>query len=161
MEKKQKQPKNDNPNIVVLDIEMYRTLVGYAKCGEADCGEGFFGKTMRDIEKHARHFNVHLRPQFEQQQKNERMAKAERRRLIKKARRLSSQREPVRFLVDHQHRVIYPIVIIGVASDNQLRLKYHALSDGWESYAMVDRIFETPEELPQSYRVMKEGEKCE
>lgn len=153
--------RNTDKKVVVLDVEVYRTLVQYAECGERDCGEGFYGKTMRELEKHARHFNPHLRPPFEQELENERLGKAERRRLVKKARRLSSQREPVRFLVDHQHRVIYPIVIIGVSSDNQLRLKYRALSDGWESYAMADLIFEKPEELPQSYRVLKEGEKAE
>lgn len=153
--------RNTDKKVVVLDKDVYHTLVQYAECGERDCGEGFYGKTMRELEKHARHFNPHLRPPFEQELENERLGKAERRRLVKKARRLSSQRDPVRFLVDHQHRVIYPIVIIGVSSDNQLRLKYRALSDGWESYAMADLIFETPEELPQSYRILKEGENAE
>ncbi|QZE57937.1 hypothetical protein MPK70_gp061 [Erwinia phage pEa_SNUABM_33] len=153
--------RNTDEKVVVLDKDVYRTLVQYAECGERDCGEGFFGKSMNELQKHARHFNPHLRPPFERMLENERLGKAERRRLVKKARRLSSQREPVRFLVDHQHRVIYPIVIIGVSSDNQLRLKYRALSDGWESCAMADLIFEKPEELPQSYRVLKEGEKAE
>lgn len=153
--------RNSDEKIVVLDVDVYRTLVQYAECGERDCGIGFYGKSVKELEKHARHFNPHLRPPFEQELENERLGKAERRRLIKKARRLSSQREPVRFLVDHQHKVIYPIIITGVSPDNQLRLKYHALSDGWDSAAMVDRIFETPEELPQSYRLFKEGEKCE
>ena len=153
--------RNSDEKIVVLDAGMFSTLVQYARCGERDCGEGFYGKSVKELEKHARHFNPHLRPPFEQELENERLGKAERRRLIKKARRLSSQREPVRFLVDHQHKVIYPIIVTGVSPDNQLRLKYHALSDGWDSYAMVDRIFETPEELPQTYRLFKEGEKCE
>ena len=153
--------RNSDEKIVVLDADMFSTLVQYARCGERDCGEGFYGKSVKELEKHARHFNPHLRPPFEQELENECMGKAERRRLIKKARRLSSQREPVRFLVDHQHKVIYPIIVTGVSPDNQLRLKYHALSDGWDPYAMVDRIFETPEELPQTYRMMKEGEKCE
>lgn len=153
--------RNSDDTVVVLDVEVFNTLVQYAHCGERDCGEGLYGKSVKDIEKHARHFNPHLRAAYAQELTNERLGKAERRRLIKKARRLNSQREPVRFLVDHQHKVIYPIIITGVASDNQLRLKYHALSDGWDSAAMVDRIFETPEELPQSYRLFKEGEKTE
>ena len=153
--------RNTDENIVVLDKDMYRRLVQYAKCGEADCGEGFFGKTVKEIEKHARRFNSNIQEQHDYKMRQDYRSKEEKRQFIKKARRLLSQRDTVRYMVDHDMHFIFPVQITGASSLGEHRIKYRSLSDGWESEASANHIYETREELPASYYVVKEGEKVE
>ncbi|AWY08336.1 hypothetical protein HOT49_gp056 [Erwinia phage vB_EamM_Alexandra] len=151
---------NKDTNIVVMDKDMYRTLLQYAHCGERDCGQAFFGKTVNEIEKHVSRFNIVQHDQHLASLEIARLGKAERRRLIKAARRMSSQRETVRYMVDHDQQLIFPVLVIGKTTD-QLRLKYRSLCDGWESTVRLPYIFETYEELPQHYRLVQEGERIE
>ncbi|QZE59298.1 hypothetical protein MPK66_gp054 [Erwinia phage pEa_SNUABM_2] len=151
---------NKDTNIVVMDKDMYRTLLQYAHCGERDCGPAFFGKTVEQIQKHVSRFNLAQHDQHLAALKVERLTKVERRRLVKVARRMSSQRETVRYMADHDQRLIFPVMIIGKTSD-QLRLKYRSLCDGWESEVRLPFVYETREELPADYRVVQEGERIE
>lgn len=153
--------KNTDDRIVVLDKDMYRRLVSYAECGERDCGPNFFGKTVEEIKTHATKFNVHLQAAAYTEKRQKNLFKEEKRKLRKKARRLSSQRDIVRYMLDHVHQVVFPVMVIGVSAYGEYRLKYRSLSDGWESDCLAELIIETAEELPKHYRVVREGEVIE
>ncbi|QZE59970.1 hypothetical protein pEaSNUABM35_00053 [Erwinia phage pEa_SNUABM_35] len=153
--------KNTDEKIVVLDKDMFGRLLSYAQVGERECGENFFGRSVAQIKKHVARFNIHQRTAMASDLRDAKLYKAERRRFVKKASRLSSQRETVRYMVDHQHRLIFPVKIVGKSSHGAHRLKYVSLCDGWPGDAVVDYIFETREELPADYRVLQEGERIE
>ncbi|QZE58960.1 hypothetical protein MPK64_gp057 [Erwinia phage pEa_SNUABM_16] len=153
--------KNTDEKIVVLDKDVFGRLLSYAEVGERDCGENFFGQSIKDIKKHVARFNIHQRTAMASDLRDAKLYKAARRRFVKKAARLSSQRDTVRYMVDHQHKVIYPVKIIGKSAIGPHRLKYESLCDGWTSDAVVDYIFETREELPADYRVVEVGERIE
>lgn len=153
--------KNTDEKVVVLDKDVFSRLLSYAQVGERDCGENFFGQSIKEIKKHVAHFNIHQRTAMASDLREAKLYKAERRRFVKKAARLSSQRDTVRYMVDHQHKVIFPVKIIGKSSSGQHRLKYESLCDGWQGDAVVDYIFETREELPADYRVVEVGERIE
>lgn len=153
--------RNEDEKIVVMDKDVFRNLLAYAEAGSLAAGENYRSMTVAQIKKHVARFNIHQRTAMASDMREAKLFKAERRRLAKKAARLSSQRDVVRYMVDHQHQVIFPVNIIGKSALGQHRLKYRSLCDGWESEAVVDYIFETREELPAAYRVVQEGERIE
>lgn len=153
--------RNEDEKIVVMDKDMFRHLLTYAEAGSLDAGEHFCEKTVAQIKKHVSRFNIHQRIAMASDVREAKLFKAQRRKFAKKAARLSSQRDVVRYMVDHQHQVIFPVKIIGKSSLGPHLLKYRSLCDGWEGEAVVDYIFETREELPAAYRVVQEGERIE
>ncbi len=153
--------RNNDDKIVVLDKDMFSALLAYAEIGSREAGEHYLSKSVAQIKKHVAHFNVHQRPVLSQERREARLYHEQRRRNAKKAARLSSQWETVRYMVDHQHQVIFPIKIIGQSKLGHYRFKYESLCDGWKGEAPIDYIFETREELPANYRVIEKGEQVE
>lgn len=52
---------NKDPKIIVMDIEMFARLLKYAKEGEMQTGEGYFGSTLKEIKQHVNRKNTFLR----------------------------------------------------------------------------------------------------
>lgn len=52
--------KNKDPKVIVLDVEMFARLLKYAREGEMQTGEGYFGSTLKEIKQHVNRKNTFL-----------------------------------------------------------------------------------------------------
>lgn len=66
---------NKDPKIIVLDIEMFARLLKYAKEGELQTGEGYFGSTLQEIKQHVNRKNTFLRDAKANTEKEKRAAR--------------------------------------------------------------------------------------